>query len=335
MARTAGQNPKAREKRATNSRSSKSELLATRTRRQSAKLRQSNGAGLSDTGSLDQSSSAQSSPQTRARTKQQQLEKQDKNTSDSNGLEQIEADPEDDGDEYEEVLEEEEDEVLEEEEEDDKRQRERVKKSRKQTPSEDETIEIEDDEDEEGDEELPAKRAKKRKLESDVEESVEILYNISIFKGPELRKPPKKRVAAHNGFLNQSNDVPYYKFEKNLFEKITSLTKRIVEPDDEGTKLTFTIPRHVVAPLEIDDQTTYKHMTTMALKCKDPTVNIVVELEEADMKGRDAEDSPNKKKSKLAGKKTKVCVIQCVLGPYLFPVTYPPTETPSSEANIA
>jgi hypothetical protein len=68
-------------------------------------------------------------------------------------------------------------------------------------------------------------------------------------------------------------------FDRKLCKKISALTNMTITADDLGVEIHFVIPRHILAPVLLDDLAAYKHMLKSALKCKDPNVQLSIVLE--------------------------------------------------------
>lgn len=108
---------------------------------------------------------------------------------------------------------------------------------------------------------------------------IEITVNIAIFSPTEMAKPAKKRTASSAGFMKTTDDLAFRLFERKLTTKIMKLASLGYTPDDDDMRVTFSVPRHITQPLAIDNADSYQHMLSNAKKCKDPTVNIAVELQ--------------------------------------------------------
>ncbi|KAJ7668085.1 hypothetical protein B0H17DRAFT_1210147 [Mycena rosella] len=170
-----------------------------------------------------------------------------------------------------------------------------------------------EDEDEDEDNEIESVPAPKRPKKSarnsadaaDDSEPTEITYNISIYTPTEFSKPAKKREAAASGFLKALSTKSFDSFERQVFRKLSSMAKLAIAPDDNMAQVQFQVPRHVVNYLDLDDLDAYEHMVASAMKCKDPTVNLAVEL---DIKTKNNEnvDEPPSKGKKSKGKRTKI-----------------------------
>lgn len=93
-----------------------------------------------------------------------------------------------------------------------------------------------------------------------------------------MRKNVKKRTAAASGFIKILDDVAYYKFNRRVLAKIGILAKLSAAPEDEDVRMEFQVPRHVINYIELDDTDSYDHMLANAKKCKDPAVNLAIEL---------------------------------------------------------
>ncbi|KAJ7771332.1 hypothetical protein DFH07DRAFT_768305 [Mycena maculata] len=182
-----------------------------------------------------------------------------------------------------------------------------ARRRRTNTPNEkDETEENfvpeKDDVDEDEDEDelalTPPPKRRKSQVESDDEEvpEVDVTYNISIFKGAELSKPIKKRQSACNGFIKIANTSSFHAFQKQLFLKVSKLLRTDVRMDDDGVNITFTVPRHVPAPLQLDDLTNYEHVVASGLKCK---------ASPSGENSQSSEEEDTSKKNKSEGKKVK------------------------------
>ncbi|KAF7363157.1 hypothetical protein MVEN_00668200 [Mycena venus] len=115
-----------------------------------------------------------------------------------------------------------------------------------------------------------------------------------------MAKQPSKRQAV-SGFFKLPNSTAFYCFEGKVVAKVVTIAKLVLPPDDDEYTLYFTVPRHMKDRIALDDSEAYDHMIAKALKCKDPTANIIVELkaEEAAVAGP---SEPSKKK----GKKSKI-----------------------------
>ncbi|KAJ6534056.1 hypothetical protein DFH09DRAFT_1092216 [Mycena vulgaris] len=120
--------------------------------------------------------------------------------------------------------------------------------------------------------------AERLKTSDDNAPERDITINIVIYTTAEMKKGPKKREALNDSFMILSSSTSYYKFERTLLGKIGTLAKLGVPPEDDQVEIRFQIPCHVKNRLELDDIKSYKHMVTTTTKCKDPVVNLTVQL---------------------------------------------------------
>ncbi|KAJ7144628.1 hypothetical protein C8R44DRAFT_846323 [Mycena epipterygia] len=148
--------------------------------------------------------------------------------------------------------------------------------------AEQEDEEDEEDEDESEVEIVPKKRRKTQTPPIEEDIPISITFNISIFVPKEMRKSVKKRLAAASGFIKILDDVAYHRFNHK-------------------------VPRHVVNYVELDDTESYNHMLESAKKCKDPVVNLAIEmLNVTDYKKFQREEEIEDKTTKKPKQKTKI-----------------------------
>ncbi|KAF7326738.1 hypothetical protein MVEN_02592700 [Mycena venus] len=154
-------------------------------------------------------------------------------------------------------------------------------------------------------EDPPPKRRKtsnaQKSTDSDGQPIVDITFNLSIFTSSEMAKQPSTKRQAIGGFFKLSSSAVFYRFEKKVIAKVVTIAKLVVPPEDDEYTLYFTVPRHVKDKIALDDSEAYNHLIAKALKCKDPTANIIVELK-AEEAAAAAPAEPSKKK----GKKSKI-----------------------------
>ncbi|KAJ7639649.1 hypothetical protein DFH06DRAFT_1138372 [Mycena polygramma] len=168
----------------------------------------------------------------------------------------------------------------------------------------------EDEEDDEGEEEedseeedLPKKRKKRAQRDDSPAAELEVTYNISLFLPSEMAKAPKKRASYASGIMKLSDSVSSRVFDKKLLAKVGKIAK-LVYIDEDDIRVYFQIPRHVTNPVALDEEDDYKVMLKSAAKCKDPVVNLAVEMVHEKKKKDDSDDDTGKvkkpkKKSKM------------------------------------
>ncbi|KAJ7462520.1 hypothetical protein FB451DRAFT_1180812 [Mycena latifolia] len=156
----------------------------------------------------------------------------------------------------------------------------------------------EEEDDGSGTEDAPANKRKKTASCTD-DSPKEIVFNISVFSAKQCAKPVKKRSADYTGFMKLTDTTSLHAFDRKLLSKITSIARLGIAPDEDEFRTTFTIPRHVLLPLEIDDLDAYNHMVTNAKKCKDPTVNLAIEFTQTPLETASDKDQKKGKKSKI------------------------------------
>ncbi|KAJ7192175.1 hypothetical protein GGX14DRAFT_596153 [Mycena pura] len=142
--------------------------------------------------------------------------------------------------------------------------------------------------------------------DADDEEVEELPVTIlSVFSAKDTKK---KRKSIKTGLLELASDLSQYQFEKKTIRKVAELVETRISLEDHYC-ISYTVPRHVTSPLEVQDELSFKYMLENALKIATrPTVQLSVEVDIPVSDDSSDDGSAKKKSSKKNNKKTKVCL---------------------------
>ncbi|KAJ7705699.1 hypothetical protein B0H14DRAFT_2647267 [Mycena olivaceomarginata] len=172
-------------------------------------------------------------------------------------------------------------------------------------PEEEQELEPEEEELEEPEEE---ERPTKRRKGAQVKEPappIEITYNINFFSVSDMSKLGKKPQPKGSSILKLLDNITFARFERKVLAKFCHLAKIVVTPEDGEVDVKFQVPRQVVNYVSLDDEDTYKHMVTAALRGQNPSVNLAISYSEDKTPKSDVEEEKAVTRKKI-GKKSKV-----------------------------
>jgi hypothetical protein len=95
-----------------------------------------------------------------------------------------------------------------------------------------------------------------------------------------MSKLGKKPQPKGSSIMKLLDNITFARFEWKVHAKFCHLAKIVVAPEDGEVDVKFQVPRQVVNYVSLDDEDTYKHMVSAALRGQNPSVNLAISYSE-------------------------------------------------------